>query len=212
MEHHLPKQLDLITACDGRLHLSSAMGKRKGTSAAKKRDRRDQRQKVPFRAIHFGLWCVRVLHNLLFGRIFGLVKSRSTLKRNTAIRRWCVTAAKTNRRTEPFATSAVQFSDCLSVRSAVVLSAWLQTAQSLMLARVQQVCCPVCTLKMSACMLLHVLLTSSHNMREHCPAFRAPAVTACVTEGMVCPGMGLVGAVCDFCEAWVCHSKKCLQT
>lgn len=25
-------------------------------------------------------------------------------------------------------------------------------------------------------------------------------------------GLGLVGAVCDFCEAWVCHSKKCLQT
>ena len=22
----------------------------------------------------------------------------------------------------------------------------------------------------------------------------------------------MVGAVCDFCEAWVCHSKKCLQT
>ena len=22
----------------------------------------------------------------------------------------------------------------------------------------------------------------------------------------------MVGAVCDFCEAWVCHGKKCLST
>eukprot|EP00794_Sanderia_malayensis_P017672 gene17672-19434_t len=25
-------------------------------------------------------------------------------------------------------------------------------------------------------------------------------------------GMGMVGAVCDFCEAWICHGKKCLTT
>lgn len=25
-------------------------------------------------------------------------------------------------------------------------------------------------------------------------------------------GLGMVGAICDFCEAWVCHSRKCLQT
>lgn len=25
-------------------------------------------------------------------------------------------------------------------------------------------------------------------------------------------GMALVGAVCDHCEAWVCHSRKCLTT
>lgn len=25
-------------------------------------------------------------------------------------------------------------------------------------------------------------------------------------------GLGMVGAICDFCEAWVCHSKKCLTT
>ena len=24
-------------------------------------------------------------------------------------------------------------------------------------------------------------------------------------------GLEMVGAVCDFCEAWVCHGKKCLQ-
>ena len=25
-------------------------------------------------------------------------------------------------------------------------------------------------------------------------------------------GMAMVGAVCDFCEAWVCHGKKCLAS
>jgi len=30
--------------------------------------------------------------------------------------------------------------------------------------------------------------------------------------GTYVTGLGLVGAVCDFCEAWICHSKKCLQT
>ncbi|CAF3640098.1 unnamed protein product [Rotaria sp. Silwood1] len=25
-------------------------------------------------------------------------------------------------------------------------------------------------------------------------------------------GLQLVGAICDFCEAWICHSKKCLTT
>ncbi|XP_065052072.1 zinc finger protein 330 homolog [Rhopilema esculentum] len=25
-------------------------------------------------------------------------------------------------------------------------------------------------------------------------------------------GLGMVGAICDFCEAWVCHGKKCLTT
>ena len=25
-------------------------------------------------------------------------------------------------------------------------------------------------------------------------------------------GTGLIGAICDFCEAWVCHSRKCITT
>ncbi|KAJ8911344.1 hypothetical protein NQ315_014188 [Exocentrus adspersus] len=25
-------------------------------------------------------------------------------------------------------------------------------------------------------------------------------------------GMAMVGAICDFCEAWVCHGRKCLQS
>nr|CAI5835444.1 unnamed protein product [Callosobruchus analis] len=30
--------------------------------------------------------------------------------------------------------------------------------------------------------------------------------------GVYTTGMGMVGAICDFCEAWVCHGRKCLQT
>ncbi|RUS78015.1 hypothetical protein EGW08_014232 [Elysia chlorotica] len=30
--------------------------------------------------------------------------------------------------------------------------------------------------------------------------------------GQYVTGLGLVGAICDFCEAWICHSKRCLQT
>ena len=30
--------------------------------------------------------------------------------------------------------------------------------------------------------------------------------------GKYTTGLEMVGAVCDFCEAWVCHGKKCLQS
>lgn len=30
--------------------------------------------------------------------------------------------------------------------------------------------------------------------------------------GVFTTGLGMVGAVCDFCEAWVCHGRKCLQS
>ena len=30
--------------------------------------------------------------------------------------------------------------------------------------------------------------------------------------GQYTTGMQMVGAICDFCEAWVCHGKKCLQS
>ncbi|XP_013144173.1 PREDICTED: zinc finger protein 330 homolog [Papilio polytes] len=29
--------------------------------------------------------------------------------------------------------------------------------------------------------------------------------------GVFTTGMGMVGAICDFCEAWVCHGRKCLN-
>ncbi|KAF9412108.1 hypothetical protein HW555_009284, partial [Spodoptera exigua] len=28
--------------------------------------------------------------------------------------------------------------------------------------------------------------------------------------GVFTTGLGMVGAICDFCEAWVCHGRKCL--
>jgi len=30
--------------------------------------------------------------------------------------------------------------------------------------------------------------------------------------GQYTTGMQMVGAICDFCEAWVCHGRKCLQS
>ena len=30
--------------------------------------------------------------------------------------------------------------------------------------------------------------------------------------GQYTTGMQMVGAICDFCEAWICHGKKCLTT
>lgn len=30
--------------------------------------------------------------------------------------------------------------------------------------------------------------------------------------GQFTTGMALVGAICDFCEAWICHGRKCLTT
>lgn len=36
----------------------------------------------------------------------------------------------------------------------------------------------------------------------------------CVVKhpGIYATGTGMVGAICDFCEAWVCHGRKCLTT
>lgn len=36
----------------------------------------------------------------------------------------------------------------------------------------------------------------------------------CVVKhvGTFTTGLGMVGAICDFCEAWVCHGRKCLQS
>jgi hypothetical protein len=36
----------------------------------------------------------------------------------------------------------------------------------------------------------------------------------CVVKhpGVYTTGTGMVGAICDFCEAWICHGRKCLQT
>ncbi|GIX83884.1 zinc finger protein 330 homolog [Caerostris extrusa] len=36
----------------------------------------------------------------------------------------------------------------------------------------------------------------------------------CVVKhpGVYATGLGMVGAICDFCEAWVCHGRKCLST
>ncbi|KAK2172363.1 hypothetical protein NP493_969g00028 [Ridgeia piscesae] len=30
--------------------------------------------------------------------------------------------------------------------------------------------------------------------------------------GIYTTGMQMIGAICDFCEAWICHGRKCLQS
>jgi hypothetical protein len=54
---------------------------------------------------------------------------------------------------------------------------------------------------------------------QRLPQCAACGKTKCMNAGGDCmvthagtfaTGMGLVGAICDFCEAWVCHSRRCL--
>ncbi|KAL1459104.1 hypothetical protein WDU94_011111 [Cyamophila willieti] len=49
----------------------------------------------------------------------------------------------------------------------------------------------------------------------HCGKIKCMLKTGdCVVKhaGVFSTGMGMVGAICDFCEAWVCHGRKCLQS
>ncbi|XP_064104001.1 zinc finger protein 330 homolog [Macrobrachium nipponense] len=49
----------------------------------------------------------------------------------------------------------------------------------------------------------------------HCGKVKCMLKTGdCVIKhpGTFTTGLGMVGAICDFCEAWVCHARKCLQT
>ncbi|XP_055077865.1 zinc finger protein 330 isoform X2 [Periophthalmus magnuspinnatus] len=47
-----------------------------------------------------------------------------------------------------------------------------------------------------------------------CGKMKCMKPSDCVIKhpGIYTTGMAMVGAVCDFCEAWVCHSRKCLST
>ncbi|CAD6998408.1 zinc finger protein 330 homolog [Ceratitis capitata] len=49
----------------------------------------------------------------------------------------------------------------------------------------------------------------------HCGKVKCMLKTGdCVVKhpGVFTTGLGMVGAICDFCEAWVCHGRKCLQS
>ncbi|XP_050736279.1 zinc finger protein 330 homolog [Eriocheir sinensis] len=49
----------------------------------------------------------------------------------------------------------------------------------------------------------------------HCGKMKCMLKTGdCVVKhpGTFTIGLAMVGAICDFCEAWVCHGRKCLQT
>uniref|UniRef100_A0A672YV92 Zinc finger protein 330 n=2 Tax=Sphaeramia orbicularis TaxID=375764 RepID=A0A672YV92_9TELE len=47
-----------------------------------------------------------------------------------------------------------------------------------------------------------------------CGKMKCMKSSDCVIKhpGIHTTGMAMVGAVCDFCEAWVCHGRKCLST
>ncbi|XP_046394138.1 zinc finger protein 330 homolog [Ischnura elegans] len=48
----------------------------------------------------------------------------------------------------------------------------------------------------------------------HCGKVKCMLKTGdCVVKhaGIFTTGLGMVGAICDFCEAWVCHGRKCLS-
>uniref|UniRef100_A0A673JMK4 Zinc finger protein 330 n=2 Tax=Sinocyclocheilus rhinocerous TaxID=307959 RepID=A0A673JMK4_9TELE len=51
-------------------------------------------------------------------------------------------------------------------------------------------------------------------MCAQCGKTKCMKASDCVIKhpGVHSTGMGMVGAICDFCEAWVCHGKKCLST
>lgn len=52
-------------------------------------------------------------------------------------------------------------------------------------------------------------------MCAHCGKSKCMMKTGdCVIKhpGVFTTGLKLVGAICDFCEAWVCHGRKCLTT
>ncbi|KAK3573270.1 hypothetical protein QTP86_019236 [Hemibagrus guttatus] len=51
-------------------------------------------------------------------------------------------------------------------------------------------------------------------MCAQCGKTKCMKSSDCVIKhpGIHSTGMGMVGAICDFCEAWVCHGKKCLST
>uniref|UniRef100_A0A8C1ZCH9 Zinc finger protein 330 n=1 Tax=Cyprinus carpio TaxID=7962 RepID=A0A8C1ZCH9_CYPCA len=51
-------------------------------------------------------------------------------------------------------------------------------------------------------------------MCAQCGKTKCMKASDCVIKhpGVHSTGMGMVGAICDFCEAWVCHGRKCLST
>lgn len=49
----------------------------------------------------------------------------------------------------------------------------------------------------------------------HCGKIKCMLKTGdCVIRhpGVFTTGLGMVGAICDFCEAWVCHGRRCLTS
>lgn len=66
-----------------------------------------------------------------------------------------------------------------------------------------------------------IITTSNHftfyyslPMCGHCGKVKCMLKTGdCIIKhgSVFTTGMGMVGAICDHCEAWICHGRKCLQ-
>ena len=59
------------------------------------------------------------------------------------------------------------------------------------------------------CGTLQRLPQCAHCARTKCMSGTGDCVVGHVGKNVI--GMALVGAICDFCEAWVCHSRRCLS-
>nr|CDJ94048.1 NOA36 domain containing protein [Haemonchus contortus] len=60
------------------------------------------------------------------------------------------------------------------------------------------------------CSAISKLPTCAHCGKQKCMSKTGDCVIK--HPGKFTTGMGMVGAVCDFCEAFICHGKKCLTT
>ncbi|XP_053616469.1 zinc finger protein 330 homolog [Plodia interpunctella] len=60
------------------------------------------------------------------------------------------------------------------------------------------------------CQALQRLPTCAHCGKVKCMSKTGDCVVR--HAGVFTTGLGMVGAICDFCEAWVCHGRKCLTS
>ncbi|XP_060063445.1 zinc finger protein 330 homolog [Ylistrum balloti] len=60
------------------------------------------------------------------------------------------------------------------------------------------------------CMALQRLPVCAQCGKQKCMAKLGDCIIK--HSGQFTTGLSMVGAVCDFCEAWVCHGRKCLTT
>lgn len=143
---------------------------------------------------------------MLFCRACATNNQKSILQRRHATRRWFAILATQSSETGHSATSAMPHSGCHAVQSVG------QPSACKALAKHTSVCCNM-PMTVYLCLALPQCLHALHAKKELLFPCRCMGRDCCVPHGgKNATGMALVGAVCDHCEAWVCHSRKCLTT